>query len=324
MDSKYSVPIVPQNLYKNETIVQIADVLEHLTNITDTIFSHINKRLESSTEKLSNISHRVDIVNKKINTLKGAKKATQVFSSSKYPANNVYKEYTSIFYDAVPMELKKHSVKLKNISSAHEPVDKLQFYHVNVKSSKESKLEGLGIADDLHYDDDDLGPGIAPSADIIRSIIDIENSDLPPISQNETELEKEDIPITNLPPLPPPPPVVELPKPPPEPQKPSDEVKEEPPKSLMEEIRNAGGKGKAKLKSVEKKGPPVKVNQGGDLMADLHNKLFMRRKGISGAKPPQENYADAESTLSRISAMIPPPEPRNEAESTSNDEDWEE
>nr|XP_023024255.1 WASH complex subunit 1 [Leptinotarsa decemlineata] len=438
MDSKYSVPIIPQNLYKHETIVQIADVLDHLSNITDEIFSQINKRLESSTEKLSDISHRVDIVNKKINTLKGAKKATQVFSSSKYPATNVYKEYTSVFHDSAPIELKRHNVKLKSIPSTYEPVDKLQFYHVNVNNKNKKKMEGLGgvpqdidfvndlllynsgknlykhfvisdalkgpqnireaeeniseigaapysiserstmirsraqsyfyapqieevpaldvpldlpdlpgIADDLHYDSE-LGPGIAPSADISQTVLELEleSSALPTINQIETELEKEDIPVSNLPPLPPPPPE-ELPKPPPEPKPANDEEIKEiknqpevvlrnhipPPQddmrsSLMEAIRNAGGKGKAKLKPVEEnKKPAVKVvPQGGDLMADLHNKLFMRRKGISGAKQPQENSIDADSTLSRISAMIPPPDPRQEqeVESTSNDEDWEE
>lgn len=56
-------------------------------------------------------------------------------------------------------------------------------------------------------------------------------------------------------------------------------------------------------------------------MADLHSKLFMRRKGISGTKKAAENAVDPETTLGRISAMIPPPEPKNDVESTSNDEE---
>lgn len=58
-------------------------------------------------------------------------------------------------------------------------------------------------------------------------------------------------------------------------------------------------------------------------MADLHKKLFMRRKGISGMKKTDENLIDPKSTLGKISAMIPSPENTN-VESTSNDEeDWE-
>ncbi|CAH1153257.1 unnamed protein product [Phaedon cochleariae] len=440
MDSKYSVPIITHNLYKHETIIQIAEAIDHLSNITDGIFSQVNKRLESSRGKLSEISHRVDIVTKKIASLKGAKKATQVFSSSKYPAVDVYKEYVSIFHDSPEIELKRHKVKLKNISSVHEPLEKLQFYHVNVNNDKVEKLEGLGdipqnvnfvndlllynsgknlyksfiisdalkghqnvreedenitelgaaprsiserstlrkslaqnyfyapqigevpaldvpldlpdlpgIADDVHYEIES-GPGIAPSADITQSLIelDIESSILPTISQNEADL-KEDIPVVDLPPVPPPP--VELPKPPPEPPKPLeskvDQVQIPPAEkesvgsqvplgkpqvddvrsSLMEAIRSAGGTGKARLKSTkaQDKSVSVKAPQGGDLMTDLHNKLFMRRKGISGAKQSQDNQPiDADSTLARISAMIPAPEPKNHVESTSNDEeDWE-
>lgn len=57
-------------------------------------------------------------------------------------------------------------------------------------------------------------------------------------------------------------------------------------------------------------------------MADLHLKLSMRRKGISGTKK-NENSVDPDSTLGKISAMIPPPEPKNDIDSNSNDEDWE-
>lgn len=57
-------------------------------------------------------------------------------------------------------------------------------------------------------------------------------------------------------------------------------------------------------------------------MADLHLKLSMRRKGISGTKK-QENSVDPDSTLGKISAMIPPPEPKTDIDSNSNDEDWE-
>lgn len=57
-------------------------------------------------------------------------------------------------------------------------------------------------------------------------------------------------------------------------------------------------------------------------MADLHLKLSMRRKGISGTKK-NENSVDPDSTLGKISAMIPPPEPTNDIDTNSNDEDWE-
>lgn len=60
-------------------------------------------------------------------------------------------------------------------------------------------------------------------------------------------------------------------------------------------------------------------------MADLHAKLAMRRKGISGVKANQENGSG--SAMDKISAMIPPPPTANydKASATNTeDEDWDE
>lgn len=57
-------------------------------------------------------------------------------------------------------------------------------------------------------------------------------------------------------------------------------------------------------------------------MADLHNKLAMRRKGISGVK---ETIDSAPSMIDRISSMIPPPHKRsNDSESSDNvnEDEW--
>ncbi|XP_065370371.1 WASH complex subunit 1 [Calliphora vicina] len=134
---------------------------------------------------------------------------------------------------------------------------------------------------------------------------------------------------------------------------------------LMAAIRNAGGLRKAALRNTA--AAPLAANdndvvdntrpqnastktlnsnrssQGGDLMADLHNKLLMRRKGISGSKdnPDTKNVNNTTATntpsgnpvISRLSALIPPPPvtkrtARNTAntseedEDDSNDTDW--
>ena len=96
----------------------------------------------------------------------------------------------------------------------------------------------------------------------------------------------------------------------------------------MDAIRKAGGSGKAKLRSVEdrkveakKKKQEEKAQGGGDLMADLHAKLSMRRKGISGANKLPEG-----SAMDKISAMIPPPPIKERAASTSateEEDEWE-
>ncbi|XP_055626855.1 WASH complex subunit 1 [Toxorhynchites rutilus septentrionalis] len=96
--------------------------------------------------------------------------------------------------------------------------------------------------------------------------------------------------------------------------------------NLMEAIRQAGGVQKAKLRqsaatdTKKDSTEPSKPGEQKSFIDDLHNKLQMRRKGISGARDNQEPG----NVIDRISAMIPPPPPKIDAStSESNDEDWE-
>lgn len=104
----------------------------------------------------------------------------------------------------------------------------------------------------------------------------------------------------------------------------------------MEAIRKAGGK--AKLRAAEpqptsaggggsssKQQTSEKAVSGGgggggagNLMDDLHKKLMMRRKGISGTKKPA-------NVMDRLSALIPPPElaeAKPSASGEDEEEDW--
>ncbi|KAJ3640025.1 hypothetical protein Zmor_003346 [Zophobas morio] len=425
MNHVYKVPVIPQNLGKQETIIQVAEVLNHLNNVTDDILKHISNKVESNSKKLSDISDRVDKVNKKISKLNGAKKATQVFSSCKYPASDINQQYISIFSDVKPPELIRHKVKQKKVTFSEEPLDKLYVYHVKVKKNDSKEVAtGLGdiprdidcvndlllynsgknlyknfvisdaleisqhikeqernensgigaaphsiserstltrsstqnyfytpnlgevpaldvpldlpdlpnIADDLRYDTE-LGPGIAPSVTTTPNI-----PDLPTIEHADSQ-PRENIPEIELPPPPPPPiikeevvenkkvPIEETPKPPTPP------VEDEPPPtklselpqldvraSLMEAIRKAGGAKNLKSANTKKNDAVKKPASGGDLMADLHAKLSMRRKGISGTK--KQESMDASSALEKISAMIPPPVVNEVNENNTEDEDW--
>lgn len=71
-------------------------------------------------------------------------------------------------------------------------------------------------------------------------------------------------------------------------------------------------------------------------MADLHNKLAMRRKGISGAKDSasiptssRDNSSPASgkptNVMDRLSAMIPAPPPKRQSNSSTietSDDEW--
>ncbi|GLG93491.1 WASH complex subunit 1 [Gryllus bimaculatus] len=99
----------------------------------------------------------------------------------------------------------------------------------------------------------------------------------------------------------------------------------------MEAIRQAGGSGKANLRSAKqmkietrKRMQEEKVSSSSDLMADLHAKLALRRKGISGANKTEVSVGNA---MQRVSAMIPPPqfsEPESNLQEDEEgmDEDW--
>ncbi|KAI5651706.1 WAHD domain of WASH complex domain-containing protein [Phthorimaea operculella] len=86
--------------------------------------------------------------------------------------------------------------------------------------------------------------------------------------------------------------------------------------NLMAAIRQAGGAGRAKLRPAAADSPADKPpKSGGDLMADLHAKLSMRRRGISGAE------RSGGSVLHTLASVIPEPEASSEQQSSSDD-DW--
>ena len=119
--------------------------------------------------------------------------------------------------------------------------------------------------------------------------------------------------------------------------------------SLLDAIRNAGGAGKAKLKSVKDRkleakkakkeaavsgddgnaGGASSSDGGGDMLGDLIATLNRRRKGISGSSKPSNADRNADrdedssgNPMDKISAMIPAPKNRSESHS-SEQEAWE-
>lgn len=91
---------------------------------------------------------------------------------------------------------------------------------------------------------------------------------------------------------------------------------------LMDEIRNAGGLKKAKLRPVnDRKTNDAIVPAGDGLMADLHKKLAMRRQGISGNN--KHNNDGLGGVIYRMASTMLPPDPESESETDRNDDDTE-
>uniref|UniRef100_A0A4W2ID93 WASH complex subunit 1 n=1 Tax=Bos indicus x Bos taurus TaxID=30522 RepID=A0A4W2ID93_BOBOX len=103
--------------------------------------------------------------------------------------------------------------------------------------------------------------------------------------------------------------------------------------TLLESIRQAGGIGKAKLRSVKERKLEKKkqkeqeqvraTSQGGDLMSDLFNKLAMRRKGISGKGPGSGASEGPGGAFARMSDSIPPLPPPQQPLGEEDEDDWE-
>lgn len=431
----YEVPLVNQNLQKNETIVQIADILSHLSKVSEDIFIRINKRIETNAQKVEQLQKRSATIGENISKIKGIKSAIQIFSSSKYPAKDVHKDYQTIFGNVPNISFETSFVKHKPPIKREETLEKLHIYHVQLKSTEDNKIIGLGkIPNDISSFNDVIlfnstkNPykgitkptslkitekplkieeksnelGIAPASmrdrnlysnklnaefmyspdlgDVPTLDVPIDLPDLPGIADNLRYHDDSNIVIApsnssnvnniitlqltpefeNLPEIltssPPPP---KLPDPIPDPvihtkvikektvvdviekKETIDVIKEEKietrietanvkvlPKlnettdaraNLMESIRQAGGL--KRLKSVNKEEQVKSQAPSGNLMADLHTKLAMRRKGISGPTGPLTGNLPGPSALSNISAMIPPPDIEEKSDNSSGQED---
>lgn len=147
MQSLYNVPIVPLNLRKEETIIQIAEVVDYLSKVVDDVVNRVNNRIDQNTKQLNDIANRIDAASNKVSQLTGAKKATQVFSSCKYPAANVNRQYISVFNinEGQRLSITRNPVKCASTTPVDETLETLQFYHVKIKqTSNKLKTNGLG------------------------------------------------------------------------------------------------------------------------------------------------------------------------------------
>lgn len=207
-----------------------------------------------------------------------------------------------------------------------------------------------GIADDISFSipDQEL---IAPSLAKMNIVNDLPNvaelmeaestkklQEIQQPSEEKTKtkvVEPPPVPIN----IPPPPPIPQnfVPLPPPIPKESAkvEHVSLSEPKgddvrsSLMQAIRNAGGKSKLRSIPAADEQPTVASKKKpqapptGDLMSDLHAKLAMRRRGIAGSKEAKKEKA---SLMDKVSSLIPPPPKRtadsSDDDSSSTENDW--
>ena len=83
MLNSYEVPIIPNDLRREETMVHIIGALNQLTKISTDIFAKIGSKCDEFQGKIASINQRVDTANAKLEVLRATKKATVVFSSAR-------------------------------------------------------------------------------------------------------------------------------------------------------------------------------------------------------------------------------------------------
>ena len=85
--SVYEIPLVSSNLRPQEMISQMADTLEFLDQVSSDIFARVTQQIQESRMRINGIHKRVQVAQAKIDGLKGSRKATKIFSSSRFPGN---------------------------------------------------------------------------------------------------------------------------------------------------------------------------------------------------------------------------------------------
>ena len=120
-DKLYNIPVIPPDLRRDETILQICNALDYLDQVADDVFQRISTRVQENHSKLKSINDRVDLAQAKIDQIKGTSKATRVFSSAKYPAVKEEESYQSVFNksDKKKVQMQTNS----KVQSKHLQVD---------------------------------------------------------------------------------------------------------------------------------------------------------------------------------------------------------
>ena len=77
-----SVPIIPQDLRQEETVVQITLALDYLDQVATDIFQHIKTTVGKQKTNLNRLQERTNIVQAKVDKLAGTNKATKVNTCS--------------------------------------------------------------------------------------------------------------------------------------------------------------------------------------------------------------------------------------------------
>ncbi|CAF1022480.1 unnamed protein product [Didymodactylos carnosus] len=135
MDHPYSVPVISTELRRAEFVKQLADVFDHMDQISQDMFNRITIRLNMYRQQLNKFDEKINNVNLHIERIRQFKRATQIHSSSRYPVEQKRSIYKSIFEDN-DRNTNNYENYLTLQWNSFRLSDDDKFYDVNDKDSK--------------------------------------------------------------------------------------------------------------------------------------------------------------------------------------------
>lgn len=130
-NKRISIPIIPYGLRQEETIVQIATVLDNIDSLVTNIFQEIERNIHKHREYLISLQKRGKIISAKVDKLAGQNVATTVYSHYKFPSEEP--SFNTLFQlNLEPVEKKPNVTIQSKFQHAkyNKSLNKLHFFHV--------------------------------------------------------------------------------------------------------------------------------------------------------------------------------------------------
>jgi WAS protein family homolog 1 len=92
----YQIGITQGDTSPDETLLDVFYSLERLNGTIDDIFGKVEKRVVDERDRINKINTRVEECRKIVQSIRGSKKATTIFSTAKFPAPKVLPAYPTL------------------------------------------------------------------------------------------------------------------------------------------------------------------------------------------------------------------------------------
>lgn len=149
----FTINTIAHDLHREEAICQIAQSLEFLDNTCNEIFKRINDSIENARVKIKSFDARINLIDVKINKIRGSNKAIQICSSANYPIPNMDEEYfpsgnakdPDDFYDSIKFyDYKSRINKMwKHLYHTSKPIE--MKHKINKYTTPYTQLDDLSF-----------------------------------------------------------------------------------------------------------------------------------------------------------------------------------